>query len=209
MVCDAGRAVVDLDGLVAKKEFCGPILGRRRDIPLYAVATTVMKRAPGDWISWYNRGIAWSQHNGAWVPKYGIHFAESQDGLDWQCESDLIIPFKDEYEHSFGRPSVILLDGCYLMWFAARGSNKDPLYRIGFAISRDGRSWSRNDSVAGVEPEGTGWESDAVCYPYVFIKDQIVYMLYNGNEYGRTGFGYATTTINELQKAIAKHSKNI
>jgi hypothetical protein len=29
------------------------------------------------------------------------------------------------------------------------------------------------------------------CYPHVFQLDGAVYMLYNGNEFGRAGFGMA------------------
>jgi uncharacterized protein with PIN domain len=30
-----------------------------------------------------------------------------------------------------------------------------------------------------------------VCYPFVFAHEGVKYMLYNGNEFGKTGFGYA------------------
>lgn len=33
-----------------------------------------------------------------------------------------------------------------------------------------------------------------VCYPFLFEHDGTLYMLYNGNGYGRTGFGLAALT---------------
>ena len=30
-----------------------------------------------------------------------------------------------------------------------------------------------------------------ISYPYVFKKDNALIMLYNGNGFGKTGFGYA------------------
>ncbi len=36
-----------------------------------------------------------------------------------------------------------------------------------------------------------GWDSDMQCYPYVFECDGDIYLLYNGNEFGRWGFGVA------------------
>ena len=35
------------------------------------------------------------------------------------------------------------------------------------------------------------WDSDMLCYPHVFECDGQVYLLYNGNEFGRYGFGAA------------------
>jgi hypothetical protein len=36
-----------------------------------------------------------------------------------------------------------------------------------------------------------GWDSDMLCYPCIFDHKGESYMLYNGNGYGRTGFGIA------------------
>ena len=43
-----------------------------------------------------------------------------------------------------------------------------------------------------------GWDSDAVCYPCILEHDGHLYMLYNGNNYGITGFGYAVGNTNDL-----------
>jgi len=37
----------------------------------------------------------------------------------------------------------------------------------------------------------SGWDSESVEYPNVFDYRGAKYMLYNGNGYGRTGFGIA------------------
>jgi hypothetical protein len=36
-----------------------------------------------------------------------------------------------------------------------------------------------------------GWDSEMMCYPYVFDHKGERYMLYNGNGYGKSGFGIA------------------
>jgi hypothetical protein len=37
----------------------------------------------------------------------------------------------------------------------------------------------------------SGWDSEAIAYPYVIrIKNKYI-MFYNGNGFGKTGFGYA------------------
>ena len=37
-----------------------------------------------------------------------------------------------------------------------------------------------------------------MAYPFVFEHDSDFYLLYNGNDYGRSGFGYASITKENL-----------
>lgn len=188
--CDTGRAILDLDHLTCEKEFVGPVLGRDKVNPLFAAATAMY--VEGDhWRTWYNSGISWTKTDSGWLHHYGIHHAHSANGVDWTCDPGLVLPFKDEYEYAFGRPTVMRQDGVYLMWFAHRASKDIATYRIGFAYSHDGFAWNRRDDLAGIDVAGEGWDSEMICYPYVFEHKGEYYMLYNGNGYGKTGFGLA------------------
>lgn len=189
-MCDTGRARLDLDNLSLQKEFPGPVLGRDKTNPLFAAATA-FHITDDVWHTWYNSGIEWVRTEQGWRHYYGIHHAQSDDGIDWKCDPGLCLPFADEYEYAFGRPSVYFREGVYLMWFAHRATKDIPTYRIGFASSRDGLKWDRNDSLAGIDVSADGWDSEMICYPYVFEHKGRLYMLYNGNGYGRTGFGLA------------------
>jgi len=73
------------------------------------------------------------------------------------------------------------------MWYSYRGSK----YRIGYAESKDGISWIRKDSEVGIDVSSSGWDSDMIEYPHVFDHGGQLYMLYNGNGYGKTGIGLA------------------
>jgi hypothetical protein len=86
---------------------------------------------------------------------------------------------------------VYYSDGVYFMWFAHRATKAIATYRIGFASSHDGLTWDRNDALAGIDVATQGWDSEMICYPYVFEHLGYMYMLYNGNGYGKTGFGLA------------------
>lgn len=188
--CDTGRVVLDKKALTLTREFNGPVLGRDKDNPLFAAATAF--HVEGDrWLTWYNSGLRWEKTPSGWKHYYGLHFAESADGVRWNCHPGLCLPFADEYEYAFGRPSVIRMDGTYYMWFAHRATKTIDTYRIGFASSRDGRKWDRADSLSGIDVSAAGWDSQMVCYPYLFRHDGLLYMLYNGNNYGQTGFGLA------------------
>lgn len=189
-ICDTGRAILDLDALTLQKEFLGPVLGRDKHNPLFAAATA-FHIDNGVWHTWYNSGISWTKTDQGWHHHYGIHHAQSNDGIDWQCDQKMCLPFADEYEYAFGRPTVFRHDGRYYMWFAHRATKDIATYRIGFATSLDGLTWDRNDSLAGIDVSADGWDSEMICYPYVFEHKGQFYMLYNGNGYGRSGFGLA------------------
>jgi sucrose-6-phosphate hydrolase SacC (GH32 family) len=93
-------------------------------------------------------------------------------------------------------PTVIKIDGRYHMFFCYRQSfefrkNKDRGYRIGHAYSEDLVNWTRNDEELFLNVTPGDWDSDMLCYPHAFECDGQVYLLYNGNEFGRYGFGLA------------------
>jgi len=52
-------------------------------------------------------------------------------------------------------------------------------------------NWIRDENNVGIDVSEAGWDSDMLCYPHVFHHDGKIYMLYNGNEFGRFGFGLA------------------
>lgn len=190
-LCDTGRAILDPDRLQLKKEFLGPVFGRDRNHPLFAAATAFYITDEGQWHTWYNSGIKWEKEADGWHHRYGLHHAVSSNGLDWACDAGMCIPFADEYEYAFGRPSVVSWESSFHMWFAHRATQNISTYRMGYATSQDGVNWDRNDSISGIDVSDTGWDSEMICYPCVFEHKGCKYMLYNGNGYGRTGFGLA------------------
>ena len=64
-------------------------------------------------------------------------------------------------------------------------------YRIGYATSDDGIAWTRRDDEAGIDVSEDGWDSLMVAYPHVVEHESRRYMLYNGNGFGASGFGWA------------------
>ena len=94
--------------------------------------------------------------------------------------------------YAFGRPCVIKDADRYRMWYSHRGDS----YRMGYAESRDGIVWSREDArcVLDVSPD-QGWDAEMVTYPVVADVGGERFMLYNGNGYGRTGIGLARQAV--------------
>ena len=77
------------------------------------------------------------------------------------------------------------------MWYARRFAQ----YRLGYAWSPDGHNWIRRDHLVSFTGLWEEWESEARTYPCVFEHSGRVYMLYNGNGYGREGFGIAILDV--------------
>ncbi len=192
-ICDTGRAKLELDSLTLKKEFLGPIIGRDRYHPLFAAATAFFIDEKDLWHTWYNSGIKWEKQGVNWEHKYGLHHGTSKNGLDWKFDEGMAIPFADEYEYAFGRPTVVKWEGKYHMWYAHRATESIKTYRMGYSESVDTVNWIRKDDKSGIDVSSTGWDSEMICYPCVFEHKNIKYMLYNGNGYGKTGFGLAVS----------------
>ena len=68
-------------------------------------------------------------------------------------------------------------------------------YRLAYAWSDDLINWTRDDENAGISFSDNGWDSEMMCYPHIFQCDGKVYLLYNGNEFGKHGFGIAELVV--------------
>ena len=93
-------------------------------------------------------------------------------------------------------PTVVRIGDRYHMFFGFRqssGFRTDPSrgYRIGHAYSDDRSTWVRDDSDPLLTGTPGEWDSDMQCYPHVFTWDGRVYLMYNGNQFGKFGFGLA------------------
>jgi len=135
---------------------------------------------------WYGSTISWSSENGEMI--HVIKYATSKDGNNW-IKHGLAIPYEVGIAQAFSRPTVIKKDDGYHMWFSFR-SGDGTKYRIGYAHSKDGIKWDRKQD-SGIDVSKEGWDSEMICYPFVFKHKGETYMLYNGNSYGKTGFGLA------------------
>lgn len=138
---------------------------------------------------WYVAGSSWTEIDGKQMPEYTINYMESKDGIKWPEEGRVCIDVMGEHEHGFGRPWVVRDEKGYQMFYSIR--KKDKGYRLGYAESSDGLIWTRKDHEIGIDVSETGWDSKTVCYSAVLRVYGKTYMFYNGNEFGRTGFGYA------------------
>lgn len=188
-----GIAVSHDDGASFKRLYEGPVLERCPAEPYIAVTPTILREG-ALWRMWYISGTHWTKVEERYEPVYVIKYCFSENGIDWVRPNHLCIkPLHDT--EAFSHPSVIKDGNIYRMWYCFRQSHDyrdgKGAYRIGYAESNDGLEWRRLDDVHGLPHAEKGWDSTMTCYPAAIEIDGQIMMFYNGNGFGRTGFGYA------------------
>jgi predicted GH43/DUF377 family glycosyl hydrolase len=189
-----GIAISKDNGFTFERMYDGPILDRTKDEPYYTGAVDV-KYINDEWMMWYTSGSEWKIINDRPEIWYHIKFAHSKNGIDWDRDNILCIPPLNESEVT-ARPSILHEKGLYRMWYSKRSiidfrTNLNAQYRAGYAESTNGINWKRDDSKVGIDISKTGWDSEAIAYPYVIDVGEKLLMFYNGNGFGKTGFGCA------------------
>jgi hypothetical protein len=139
---------------------------------------------------WYSSAADFRQETKGPMYYYKIKYAESPDGVQWDVANVVCLDFEHPSETRLARPCVRKRFGSYEMWYAHAIGHQG--YRIGYATSSDGFGWDRRDEEVEFGVGDSGWDSEMTAYPYVFDHGDDTFLLYNGNDYGRTGFGYAT-----------------
>jgi hypothetical protein len=165
-----------------------PIMDRSDEDP-FSISYPSILFEDGIYKMWYGSNLKWGklQHEMNHVIKY----AESLDGLTWKRTNSIAVNNIHEGEYALSKPYVVKDGNNYIMWYSYRANKHIETYRIGYAISTDGINWARKDENAGIDVAKTGWDSEMICYPSVINYNGNTYMLYNGNGYGKTGFGIA------------------
>ena len=168
-----------------------PVALNRDEIDPYSTFAPFVLKDKGIWKMWYVSLIKWEEKNNELKHYYHIKYAESLDGINWKKEGKICIDFKNTLEYAIARPCVIKRGNIYKMWYSYRAGEKNLTYRIGYAESMDGINWERMDEKMNLSISESGWDSEMICYAYLFEHDSKLYMLYNGNGYGKTGIGLA------------------
>jgi len=164
----------------------GPIMDRNPIDPYFVSSPTVIREG-NLWRMYYVSGMGWEKHKGELRIPYHIRYAESKDGINWERKGIVCVDFNKEGETRVTRASIFKENAIYKMLFCYAVEN----YRIGYAESKDGINWERKDKLAGIDVSANDWDSEMIEYPFVFEHKGAKFLLYNGNNYGETGFGYA------------------
>ena len=187
-----GLAVATASGTF-ERIFEGPVLDRTARAPHFCSCPHVLFDG-GRLRMWYLACQGWEVHDGVPEPIYDIRHTSSDDGIDWRRDETLCLD-RLPGEGGLARPWVVRDGNRYLMWFCARsasGYRDDPQrgYRILFAESDDGLGWIRRDEFS-LPASGRGWDGAMTAFPCVVEVDGRRLLFYNGDGFGRDGFGVA------------------
>jgi len=191
-----GLAISRDGGATFQRTGDGPVLAASLHEPCL-VGDGFVKLIGGMFHMWYIFGTGWKRYAADSPPDrtYKIGHAVSADGFAWtKEEARQIVADRLGPEESQALPSVVEIDGRHHMFFCYRQSfdfrsNAARGYRIGHAWSDDLRNWIRDDDNPRLETSPGHWDSDMQCYPHAFECDGQIYLLHNGNQFGRFGFG--------------------
>ena len=196
METSIGFSVSNDNGKTFAKCGAGPILTSSLHEP-FLVGDPFVNRYRDTFFMWFIYGVRWIR-NEEDAPErvYKIGYAISEDGMDWRKQNRQIISDKLGPDECQALPTVVFHKDTYHMFFCYRSAVgfrdvRENMYKIGYAYSENLRDWTRDDGMFRFSGIDDDWDNEMQCYPYVFLLDEDLCMLYNGNKFGRYGFGLA------------------
>ena len=165
-----------------------PILSRSDYDPWLVTAPCVFK-FKNKWFMIYTSGAAIFNDR---TSRYDLKIATSSDFFNWEHTGITAIPLNED-EANLSTSTVIEIGGILHMWFSVKP--KIGEYRIGYASSKDGINWTRNDDLLGLGVSEEGFDDKGLSYPNVFVHQSYIYMVYSGNQNGKLGCGLARLKI--------------
>lgn len=175
----------------------GPILTASLHEP-FLVGDPFVIRHANYYAMFYISGTAWkaTQNEPDLQRVYKIRLAFSEDGLTWKPQLKNIIADSIGSDECQALPSVAVIKSDYVMAFCYREMsnfriNGRGAYKLGFASSSDLENWTRNDALLEIDAHTSEWDSGMRCYPNINSISGRTIVLYNGNDFGKHGFGLA------------------
>lgn len=185
-----GLAISHDEGLTFRRVSRAPILDRS-DEELYFRCGPFTLLDNNIFKMWYVAGSKWTEIFGKSMPTYDLRYQESMDGIHWGNVGEVVMPITGIDEHGFGRPWIIKRSEFkYEMHYSIR-RRSFAAYRLGYAESSDGRTWTRMDTDLGLDISTDGFDSHAIMYSAVIKSDHQTFCFYNGDDFGKIGFAVA------------------
>ncbi len=163
-----------------------PVLQRGRFDPWMVSGGTVIRQG-SEWMMYYLSGFKFEFTAEGPISWYDIKIARSRDGIEWTRSGEVALALQDE-ETNISRLTIDEYQGVYRAWFPVK--RRDVGYRCGYAESSDGVAWTRYSGF-GLPVSKSGWDSEGIDKMEVIRDGERLYMLYNGNRFGRDGIGLA------------------
>jgi hypothetical protein len=177
----------------------GPILAPLHEEP-FLIADGYILEHNGIYHMYYIAGRKWLERQGVIERLYKIRHACSNNLVDWIRSNEDIVGNLIGEDECQALPSVLKTPEGWLMAFCYRNAfdfrkDSSKSYKIGWAQSTDLINWERTDSEHQVLTHNSGWDAEMQAYPNLFRNNSGTYLLYNGNNFGESGFGIAKLKV--------------
>lgn len=183
-----GVAVSKNNGLTFERIQEVPAFERNTNETLFRVPHSVLYDK-GVWKAFYGGGSEFRVGKSKTLPVYDIRYTESDTPFKFDEQGQVLLTTDDD-EYRLGRPYFFKKSEDEYLLFYGYSTEESP-YLLGVAFSKDGINWERRDDELNLKMSKDGWDSQMIAYPSVVRLNDKIYMFYNGNEYGRFGFGLA------------------
>lgn len=185
-----GLAVSTNGGLSFTRVRNTSMLAPTKDEPYFRTAPFVWQE-DGQWQMLYiGGGEFFSSPGGKRLPRYALRHTQSPDGWNWTGTSrTLLEPNPALGQIGFGRPVMTAKGGSITeLMLSIRTVHGYTLCSGPFSIQKTIDPTGLRD-VLPLSPEG--WDSEMTCFGVTLEIDGRELLLYNGNQFGRSGFGLA------------------
>ena len=138
-----------------------------------------------EWVMLYIGGGSFIRSSaGRLLPTYDLRIITSRDGIGWPGSGKtLLSPRRESGEIGFGRPTLWHNSAGAALFISVRTSSGYSL------VTLENASEVQRRELLGRSVGG--WDSEMVCFGAPCITGPCEYLFYNGNQFGRSGFGVA------------------
>ncbi len=192
----AGLAFSQDDGLNFRKLGSGQILHANTVERFFRTAPFVFQKPNGWGMIYIGGGEFFEGSDGKRLPSYSLCQARSADGITWndQAFPTLLDPVRERGEIGFGRPVLWHEDGQASLIISLRTESGYTIKQVTKDIDM------RRSILRWTEPlpiPAEKWESAMTCFGAPCRSGNWEYLFYNGNQFGRSGFGVARRRAQE------------
>jgi hypothetical protein len=197
---------VSNDGLKFRRAFAGPVHGIGPRDPYFTSAPIVQATDDG-YRMWYVGGTQWRDVDGFPDLLYEIRTTRSDDGMIWDPRSVTAVALRPPLEAGLGRPWITDSSAGRRLWLSRRGvSYRGPgqgaYHLVSIAADGEGSFVGPAEPVQFENPPGAGnFDSWMQAYSCIVPHGEDLVMFYNGNDFGRAGFGWARLPGGRAAKA--------
>jgi len=116
--------------------------------------------------------------NAAWT----VGYATSSDGISWTKVGKVMdVGAHGEWDSQIVREPSVIKDGTtYKMWYA--GSASWPVFKIGYATSTDGTTWTKHVSNPIFTGTTSSWDEFQVYAPSVVLDGGVYHLFFSGTD---------------------------